>query len=46
MSALPPKADMRQRIERVCFVPKTEVDWKGSTNPARVRNGLVSRLIA
>ena len=25
MSALPPKADFRQRIEHVCFVPISEV---------------------
>ena len=31
MSALPPKADIRQRIEHVCFVPKadvTNVHWR------------------
>ena len=26
MSALPPKADIRQRIEYVCFVPKADID--------------------
>jgi hypothetical protein len=25
MSALPPKADIRQRIEHVCFVPLTDI---------------------
>jgi len=25
MSALPPKADIRQRIEHVCFVPKADI---------------------
>ena len=25
MSALPPKADIRQRIEHVCFVPLAEI---------------------
>jgi hypothetical protein len=25
MSALPPKADIRQRIEHVCFVPQADV---------------------
>jgi hypothetical protein len=25
MSALPPKADIRQRIEHVCFVPATDI---------------------
>jgi hypothetical protein len=25
MSALPPKADIRQRIEHVCFVPKADL---------------------
>ena len=25
MSALPPKADIRQRIENVCFVPKADI---------------------
>ena len=25
MSALPPKADIRQRIEHVCFVPEADV---------------------
>ena len=25
MSALPPKADIRQRIEHVCFVPTTDI---------------------
>jgi hypothetical protein len=25
MSALPPEADIRQRIEHVCFVPKADV---------------------
>ena len=25
MSALPPEADMRQRIEHVCFVPKADI---------------------
>ena len=29
MSAMPPKADIRQRIEHVCFVPITEVrSWR------------------
>jgi hypothetical protein len=26
MSALPPKADIRQRIEHVCFVPKADIN--------------------
>jgi hypothetical protein len=26
MSALPPKADIRQRIEHVCFVPLTDIE--------------------
>ena len=25
LSALPPKADIRQRIEHVCFVPRADV---------------------
>jgi hypothetical protein len=25
MSALPPKADIRQRIEHVCFVPQADI---------------------
>jgi len=25
MAALPPKADIRQRIEHVCFVPKADI---------------------
>ena len=25
MSALPPKADIRQRIEHVCFVPEADI---------------------
>ena len=25
MAALPPKADIRQRIEHVCFVPKADL---------------------
>jgi hypothetical protein len=25
MSALPPKADIRQRIEHVCFVPLADI---------------------
>jgi hypothetical protein len=25
MSALPPEADIRQRIEHVCFVPKADI---------------------
>jgi len=27
MSALPPKADIRQRIEHVCFVPSADLSW-------------------
>ena len=26
MSALPPKADIRRRIEDVCFVPRTDIN--------------------
>jgi hypothetical protein len=26
MSALPPKADIRQRIEHVCFVPEADTE--------------------
>jgi len=29
MSALPPKADIRQRIEHVCFVPEADVTQSG-----------------
>jgi hypothetical protein len=25
MSSIPPKADIRQRIEHVCFVPKADI---------------------
>jgi hypothetical protein len=32
MSALPPKADIRQRIEHVCFVP--EADMMNGPDPA------------
>lgn len=33
MSALLAEADMRQRIERVCFVPEADVEEE---NPARL----------
>jgi hypothetical protein len=33
MSALPPEADIRQRIEHVCFVPIT--DMLASASPIR-----------
>jgi hypothetical protein len=32
MSALPPKADIRQRIEHVCFVPIADIEWLGLHN--------------
>ena len=40
MSALPPKADIRQRIEHVCFVPladlaRTPTAWFGRNGPAQ-----------
>jgi hypothetical protein len=35
MSALPPKADIRQRIEHVWFVPSTDVGWSGAEKPSR-----------
>jgi hypothetical protein len=31
MSALPPKADIRQRIGHVCFVPQAEVSGQITT---------------
>ena len=34
MSALPPEADIRQRLEHVCFVPKADIGIFGS-NDAR-----------
>jgi len=30
MSALPPKADIRQRIEHVCFVPLADIEIMGA----------------
>ena len=30
MSALPPEADIRQRIEHVCFVPKADFPNRSS----------------
>ena len=32
MSALPPKADIRQRIEHVCFVPKADLRPYGQSS--------------
>ena len=34
MSALPPEADIRQRIEHVCFVPLTDIHAGASTHLA------------
>ena len=31
MSALPPEADIRQPIERVCFVPKADLNTPPAT---------------
>jgi hypothetical protein len=31
MSALPPKADIRQRIEHVCFVPIADIERQAQT---------------
>ena len=31
MSALPPKADIRQRIEHVCFVPLADLCTRSKT---------------
>jgi hypothetical protein len=33
MSALPPKADIRQRIEHVCFVPEADIDTGATLLP-------------
>jgi hypothetical protein len=42
MSVLPPKADIRQRIEHVCFVPIADIDAlaSNSTSAALHRAGL------
>jgi hypothetical protein len=32
MSALPPKADIRQRIEHVCYVPKADINALASNS--------------
>jgi len=33
MSALPPKADIRQRIEHVCFVPIADISPQSREGP-------------
>ena len=43
MSALPPKADIRQRIEHVCFVP--EADIKAADVPAPSTTAVIGRLL-
>jgi hypothetical protein len=35
MSALPPKADIRQRVQYVCFVPKADTARWNTGSPAR-----------
>ena len=46
MSALPPEADIRQPIERVCFVPKADLNTPPATGNDAQPSGVWMKLPA
>ena len=44
MSALPPEADIRQRIEHVCFVPIADMTTQCLDSPTRRRGSTLTHV--
>jgi hypothetical protein len=43
MSALPPEADIRQRIEHVCFVPLSAIAYEEAVSMMQSFNQVLSK---